>query len=113
MRIWELSIDLVTQVYRISADFPPLENYGLKSQIQRAVISIPSNIAEGSGRGTNKDFGRFLDIAMGSLFELETQFEIAKQLKYIENEVYNDFLDKCTEVQKMIYSFRKSIQNNN
>ena len=80
--VWQKAMDLVTEVYRISAHFPREETYTLTSQIRRSAISVPSNIAEGSGRGT-REFIRFLDIAYGALSELETQIEIALRLTYV------------------------------
>lgn len=76
--VWQRGMDLVTQVYLLTARFPKEENFGLKSQVQRAAISIPSNIAEGQARGgSSAEFGRFIRIALGSLAELDTQFELA------------------------------------
>ena len=113
LKIWELSMDLVMRAYSITSLFPTFETHGLKSQIQRAAVSVPSNIAEGSGRSSDKEFCRFLDIAISSSFELETQIEIANKLNYIETEAFHEFIEKCKEVQKMMYSFRKNIKNNN
>ena len=76
-------MQLVTEVYRVTGGFPDTEKFGLVSQMRRAAVSLPSNIAEGGGRGTDKEFSRFLQIARGSLFELETQIEIATRLGLI------------------------------
>ena len=110
LAIWQLSIDLAKLVYISTKDFPKSEIYGLTSQIRRAAVSIPSNIAEGSGRNTDKDFARFLDIAIGSSFELETQIEIAFLLEYIEKDIYEQLIQNCSQLQKMIYSFRKKLK---
>lgn len=110
LAIWQLSIDLATLVYKSTKDFPKSEVYGLTSQIRRAAVSIASNIAEGSGRNTDKDFARFLDIAIGSSFELETQIEIAFLLEYIEKDIYEQLIQNCSQLQKMIYSFRKKLK---
>lgn len=80
--VWKVSMDLVEKVYEITREFPKSEQFGLASQLQRAAVSIPSNIAEGSGRGTRKDFAHFLDQARGPLFEVITQLEISRSLNY-------------------------------
>ena len=80
--VWKVSMDLVVKVYEITRGFPKSEQFGLASQLQRSAVSIPSNIAEGSGRGTRKDFAHFLDQARGSLFEVISQLEISKSLNY-------------------------------
>jgi four helix bundle protein len=103
-------LNLATLVYKSTKDFPKSEVYGLTSQIRRAAVSIASNIAEGSGRNTDKDFARFLDIAIGSSFELETQIEIAFLLEYIEKDIYEQLIQNCSQLQKMIYSFRKKLK---
>lgn len=105
-------MELCTTIYEVTREFPQTEIYGLVSQIRRSSISIPSNIAEGSGRSTNKDFSRFLDISLASSFEVETQIEIAFRLKYISTEQYQMLEEKISQLQRMIYSFRKNIQNN-
>ncbi|PLX22308.1 MAG: diversity-generating retroelement protein bAvd family protein [Marinilabiliales bacterium] len=80
LNVWQKGIDLVTSIYKISKNFPSEEKYGLSSQITRAAVSIPSNIAEGSSRFSEKDYFRFLEIALGSAFELETQLMIVEKL---------------------------------
>mgnify|MGYP000668987883 FL=1 len=90
LKVWQESMTLVTQIYKISEDFPKHEIYGLSSQIRRAAVSIPSNIAEGAGRKGENEFTRFLYIALGSLSEVETQLEISHRLGYIKDiEVIN------------------------
>ena len=81
--IWQKSMVLVTGIYTITKTFPASEIYGLTSQLRRSAVSIPSNIAEGYGRNSTNDYKRFLQIAVGSLYELQTQVEIACNLKYI------------------------------
>jgi four helix bundle protein len=91
LKVWQESMTLVTQIYKISEDFPKHEIYGLSSQIRRAAVSIPSNIAEGAGRKGENEFTRFLYIALGSLSEVETQLEISHRLGYIKDiEVINN-----------------------
>jgi four helix bundle protein len=82
LRVWNKSMDLATMIYSISAEFPKSEIYGLSSQMRRAAVSIASNIAEGSARGTKKDFKQFVAIARGSNCELQTQLLLAKRLEY-------------------------------
>lgn len=113
LKIWQNSRELVKQVYELTALFPQKEQFGLVSQIQRAVISIPSNIAEGSGRGSDKDFSRFLDIALSSSFELETEILLAIDLKYLNDEQVSKVLQNIQEVQKMIFGFKESIKLKN
>ena len=86
LEVWKLSIDLVDAVYRMSKTFPPEELYGLVSQMRRAAVSIPSNIAEGAARASKKEFTQFLYMALGSVTELETQTIISKRLGYIDQE---------------------------
>ena len=85
LMVWRSGMRLVTDVYRVTQGFPPEERYGLSQQVRRAAVSIPSNIAEGAARGSNKDFLRFLYIARGSLAELETQLMIARKLGYCQD----------------------------
>jgi len=82
LEVWRVSVDLVVKVYEITRGFPKNEQFGLAAQLQRSAVSIPSNIAEGSGRGTKKDFAHFLDQARGSLFEVITQLEISRSLSF-------------------------------
>ncbi len=86
LEIWNHGIQIVKQVYKLSQKFPADEKFGLISQISRAAVSIPSNIAEGCSRNSDIEFKRFLEIAMGSLFEVETQFIIANELQFLTNE---------------------------
>lgn len=82
LEVWRVSMDLVVKVYEITREFPKSEQFGLVSQLQRSAVSIPSNIAEGSGRGTKRDFAHFLDQARGSLFEVITQLELSRSLDF-------------------------------
>ena len=107
--IWQKSRIIVKEIFLLTRDFPSEEKYGLVSQILRSAYSIPSNIAEGSGRDSKKDFARFLDIALGSAFELETQLTLAFDIEYISEEKLHHILDLLKEVQKMIYSFKKNL----
>ena len=95
---------LVTNIYQVTASFPQSENYGLTSQIRRSAISIPSNIAEGYGRNSTGDYTRFLQIALGSLFELQTQIEIAFNLNYISEITFQTLFDQSREIERMLSS---------
>ncbi len=91
MIIWKQSIELVLLIYKMTGTFPKQELFGLTSQMRRSAISIPSNIAEGKGRKSDKTFVYFLKIALGSLFELRTQVDISYRLNYISIEIFNNF----------------------
>ncbi len=103
--IWQKSIELVIFVYEITKKFAEEERYGLVSQMRRSAVSVPSNIAEGHMRTTNKDFRQFISIARGSCAELETQGIIAYKLDYITNNNYQLLISKIEEIAKMLSSF--------
>ena len=103
--IWQKSIELVTFVYKVTTKFPKEEKYGLVSQMGRSAISIPSNIAEGHMRTTNRDFRQFISIARGSCAELETQGIIAYKLGYITEDNYQSLMTRTEEMAKMLSSF--------
>ena len=84
LEVWQLAMELVEVIYKMTSQFPADEKFGLTSQMRRASVSIPSNIAEGHGRNSDKEFFRFLNIARGSLYELETQLEIARRINIFE-----------------------------
>ncbi len=109
LKIWQKSRLIVKEVFLLTRNFPAEEKFGLVSQILRSAYSIPSNIAEGSGRDTSKEFARFLDIALGSAFELETQLILAADVSYITESQLTDILNLLQEVQKMIYSFKATL----
>ncbi len=100
--VWQKSMELAKQVYLKTKNFPKEELYGLTSQIRRCAVSIPSNIAEGRGRQSNKEFVRFLQISLGSLFELQTQLELALEFDYVSN--IEDTLELSLEIEKMLNS---------
>lgn len=102
LKVWQEAMNLVVVIYEISEKFPSKETYGLTSQLRRASISVPSNIAEGAGRKGKKEFARFLYIALGSLSEVETQLEIAFRLNYLES---------IEDINKSIYFIRKMLAN--
>ncbi len=103
---------LAEEVYRLSAKFPKYETYGLASQIQRSAVSLPSNIAEGQGRNSNKEFNHFLGIALGSLAELETQLILAQHFGYITEEEISPALRNSDEIGKMLKGLKKSLTTN-
>jgi four helix bundle protein len=114
LMIWQKGIQIVVLTYKLAKSFPQEELYALTSQIKRASVSIPSNIAEGYGRNTEKSFSHFIDISRGSLFELETQLLIAKELDFIVDfELYEKVNTLIHEESKMINAFSKSIQKTN
>lgn len=108
LKIWNLGIEIVDDVYTIISEFPKDEKFGLMSQISRCSISIPSNIAEGSSR-TDKAFSHFIDISLGSSFELETQLIIAFKRNYITKEQLTKLEEKIAEFQKMTMSFQNKL----
>jgi four helix bundle protein len=110
LNIWKRSVELASKVYQITQEFPKEEKYGLVSQIRRSVVSISSNIAEGAGRNTDKDFIRFLSIAYGSSYELETQIIIATNLNYISSSNSEELCNEINEIQKMIYTFSNRLK---
>jgi four helix bundle protein len=108
LKIWKLGIEIVDDVFEILNQFPKEEKFGLSSQLSRCSVSIPSNIAEGSSR-TDKSFSHFIDIALGSSFELVTQLIIASKRKYISNEQLNNLEEKIVEFQKMTMGFQNKL----
>ena len=102
--VWQKSMILVVDVYKLSKSFPDDERFGLTSQLRRCVVSIPSNIAEGYGRNYTKDYVRFLQIARGSLYECQTQIEISVNLEYLKRSEINGINDIAFEIEKMLNS---------
>ena len=94
LQVWQKSVEFVTDIYRETATFPRSEVYGLTNQVRRAAVSVPSNIAEGSGRSSKKEFAQFLCHARGSLLEVETQLEIARNLGYLSDKSASELLSK-------------------
>lgn len=108
--VWQKSMTLVSLVYRASGHFPQEEKFGLTSQMRRAAVSIPSNIAEGRARNSRKDFVQFLHIALGSLAELETQLDISESLSYLKKADYTEVVEIATEVRKMLIAMILSLK---
>jgi len=112
LNIWKNGIELVMGYYKLTSAFPKEEQYNLTSQMRRAAVSVPSNIAEGTSRKSNKDLNRFLQMSLGSSFELETQLIIAQKLDYISETNSQKTENKTIELQKMIYGFSKTLNVN-
>ncbi len=111
--IWQKGIKNVVLIYQLVKSFPKEELYALSSQLKRAAVSVPSNIAEGYGRNSEKSFSHFLNIARGSLYEVETQLTIAKELGFILDEnLYQVILTQIDEEAKMINAFSKKLNSN-
>ncbi|RJE70411.1 MULTISPECIES: four helix bundle protein [Reichenbachiella] len=109
LKVWKKAMDLVEEVYSAVKKFPDDEKFGLTSQMKRCSTSIPSNIAEGAGRNTGKDFNRFLDMAVGSLFELETQTLLSARLGFMPNENQEVILKQISEIHLMTIGLKKSL----
>ncbi len=107
--VWQKSMDLVTEIYKITATFPSEERFGLSSQARRAAVSVPSNIAEGHGRKSTASYLNFLSIAFGSLMELETQIQIAVRLNFIQEDKAVALLLQTDEIGKMLSGLKKSL----
>ncbi len=110
LTVWKKAMQLTEKVYQIIPFFPPEERYALAAQIRRAVVSIPSNIAEGCGRQTDREFRQFLYIARGSVYEVETQLHIAIRQSYITNQQALPIFQECSEVAKMLYFFAQKLE---
>jgi four helix bundle protein len=110
LRVWQMGMGLVEQIYKITAQFPKHEMYGLASQLQRCAVSIPSNIAEGHTRSHKKEYLQALSVAQGSLSELETQLEISTRLSYITEEVLEQLLQTTSSLGKQLYSLSNAIE---
>jgi four helix bundle protein len=110
LKVWELGVDLALEVYRLTANFPKSEQYGLTSQLRRAAVSIPSNIAEGHARKTQPEFHRYLHIAKGSLAELETQLIIAKELGFADRDNVTMVLRMAENESRMLSGLMGSVK---
>lgn len=107
--VWQKSMDLVETVYHLTGQFPSSEQYGLTSQIRRSAVSVPSNIAEGYGRRASGDYRRFLQIALGSLFELQTQIELADRLCFLEDRIAAAIQERTREIERMLSSLIRKL----
>lgn len=110
LKVWQKAMDLTVEIYSLVNIFPREENYALSDQMRRSVVSIPSNIAEGQGRNSAKEFVNFLSIARGSLWELETQIEISERLHYIDSGQKNKVYEQTEEIGKMLNALATSLE---
>ena len=108
--VWKKSVTLVSEIYTVTRTFPPEEMYGLANQMRRAAVSVPSNIAEGAARDSQKEFLRFLSIAIGSLAEMETQVLIAKNLKFLDTE--NHLCNEIEQIRRMLHGLINGVKRN-
>lgn len=109
LKVWQKAHQLVLTVYRGTAVFPKVEVFGLAAHLRKTAISVPSNLAEGCGRGTDADFGRFVQIALGSLFELDYQLLLAHDLEYIAETDYRQMESLLNETRRMLLSLRQRL----
>lgn len=108
---WQKAMDLVVNIYRITESFPPEERYNLTSQLRRAAVSVPSNIAEGAADRSKAQFINYLSTAIGSLSELDTQIEIVHRLNYVSEEDATSLLEKIDQCQAITWGLKRSIQD--
>ncbi len=113
IRVWEKAHELTLEVYRVTTGFPDNERYGIVSQMRRACASIPTNIAEGCGRGSQNDLARFIDIATGSVNEVDYQLQLALDLGYLGENHHADLNRKVKEIRSMLTAFNKTVRSNN
>lgn len=111
LKIWNKAIELTVEVYKATSTFPTDERFGLTSQSRRAAVSISSNIAEGAGRNSTKEFLHFLSIAHASSYETETQLIISHNLNFLSKNELDTLLEKINELQKMNYSFQLKLKS--
>ncbi len=113
LKVWEKAHSLTLVIYSVTKHFPKEEIYGLTSQLRRSVFSIATNIAEGCGRGTKKEFSHFLQVAMGSASEVEYLLILAKDLNYLDESLYKNLSDNGIEIKKMLSSFILKLRTDN
>ena len=110
LKVWQISLDLAETLYRITSEWPKHEQYGLVSQVRRAAVSVPANIAEGAGRRTPGEFVHFIGIARGSLAELETLLIVARRLDYIDDPAFRALFDDLLELGRMATGLLRSLE---
>ena len=113
LKVWQRSHALALEVYRLTSSFPSEERFGLTSQMRRASVSIPTNIAEGSRRRSRKDYAHFLNMAEGSLAELEYLFMLSRDLGYLDAETASAHATEATEISRMAYALRRKVEGDN
>lgn len=109
LKVWQKSVDLAVKIYKITSEFPVSEKFGMTSQMRRAGVSIPSNIAEGTAKSSSKSLSNSLEISLGESFELETQMIIAERVNLISNETAQQLEADISEVQRMIIGFKSTL----
>jgi four helix bundle protein len=112
LKIWNNAIEISVEIYNLINKFPAIEKYNLSIQMRKNAVSVPSNIAEGAGRNTDKDFLRFLGIAQGSTYELQTQLIISNKLKLIADKDFDSINSSIEELEKMNWGFQKRLKSN-
>ena len=110
-KVWQDAVDYATKVYKVTAEMPWFEKKGLCDQLQRAAVWISSNIAEGAAKPSDVEFAHFLDTALGSAFEVETQLQIAKNVGYINEELYNNLLVDINDIERQINGLISTLRN--
>lgn len=111
LKIWEEGMSMVDETCNLIKNFPSLEKFNLTSQLLRCFVSIPSNIAEGTGKSTDKHFNKYIEDSLGSSFEWETQLIIARRRKYVEDKTFSDLSNKIQLLQKMISGFQNGLKS--
>ncbi len=109
--VWQDAVEYATYVYKVTADLPWFEKKGLCDQLQRAVVSISSNIAEGAARSSNADFAHFLDFSLGSAFEVETQLIIAKNVGYINDALFEEMVNKLHSIERQLNALKNTVKS--
>lgn len=110
LRVWQKSIEVIVQAYKLSDTFPKTETYGLSNQIRRSSVSVANNIAEGWGRSGRTEFARFIDISIGSLCELETSFEVAIKLSLVSDHDIDSLRNECVHLGRMLHKLRTKLR---
>lgn len=110
-KVWQDAVDYATNVYKVTSEMPWFERKGLCDQLQRAAVSISSNIAEGAAKPSDADFARFLDTALGSAYEVETQLQISKNVGYINEELYSSMIKELYAIEKQLTAFIRKIRS--
>jgi four helix bundle protein len=110
LKIWQESMNLAKDIFSLTKKFPSEEKYGLISQLNRAIVSVPSNIAEGAARDSQKEFNQFLNISLGSCFEIETQLILANEFNYISKLELQTLIERVTKIQRMICKLKDSMK---
>ena len=111
LEVWQKSVALVTEIYQITRSFPREELYGMTSQVRRAAVSIPANIAEGWGRNMTRDYVQFLRVARGSLLELETHLIVAKNLAFVDGPILEGVTERTQEINRMLNGLIRSLES--